>query len=83
MPTIALSEAARALLRIHLSGGSLQVGAINPDSLPGLTLEQTRAAYRELADAGLVEPLHSFAHGRDARYRLTKADAESSAALPA
>jgi hypothetical protein len=36
-----------------------------------------------LVDAELVEPLHSFAHGRDARYRLTKAGVDYSTVLPA
>ena len=32
-----------------------------------------RAVYRELVDAGLMIPLHTFALGRDSAYRLTEA----------
>ena len=79
MPTEELSEGALALLRLHFSGHSLMMGACNPDSLPGYTVEETRAAYRELVAAGLMDPLHTFAHGRDSRYRLTLAAVERKA----
>ena len=79
MPTEELSEGALALLRLHFSGRSLMMGACNPDSLPGYTVEETRAAYRELVAAGLMDPLHTFAHGRDSRYRLTLAAVERKA----
>jgi hypothetical protein len=71
-----LSEAALALLRLHLSGGSLMMGARNPESLPGRTAGETREAYGELVAAGLMDPVHTFAHGRDSRYRLTRAAVE-------
>ena len=73
-----LSADALTLLRLHLAGESLQVGALDPQSLPGRTVEATRAAYRELVGAGLMESLHTFAHGRDSRHRLTRAGAEFS-----
>jgi hypothetical protein len=79
MPAEELSEGALALLRLHFSGRSLMMGACNPDSLPGYTVEETRAAYRELVAAGLMDPLHTFAHGRDSRYRLTLAAVERKA----
>ncbi len=55
------------------------MGACNPDSLPGHTVEETRAAYRKRMAAGLMDPLHTFAHGRDSRYPLTLAAAERKA----
>jgi len=70
---ISLSEAALTLLSLHLNGGSLQVGIKDPQSLPGATVEQTREAYRELSEAGLMIPLHTFAWGRDSHYRMTEA----------
>jgi hypothetical protein len=76
MATDELSEAALALLRLHFSGRSLMMGACNAESLPGHTVDETRAAYRELVAAGLVDPLHTFAHGRDSRYRLTRTAVE-------
>ncbi len=63
MPTIALSEAALTLLRRRLSGERVEVA------------DDNRALYRELADAGLMEPRHSFIHGNDGHYRLTEAGA--------
>ncbi len=51
MPTIALSEAALALLRRRLAGEWVEV------------TDETRPVYRELVDAGLMIPLHSFARG--------------------
>ena len=44
----------------------------NPESLPGRTAEETRLAYRELVDAGLMIPVSTFAGGPEAIYRLTK-----------
>jgi hypothetical protein len=73
MQTVALSEVAVALLRLHFSGRSLMMGECNPDSLPGHSVEETRTAYHELVAAGLMEPIHTFAHGRNSRYRLTLA----------
>ncbi len=60
MPTMMLSDAALALLRLNLTGPQVPV---TPDN---------HEAYRELAAAGLMEPLHTFAHGRDSAYRLTE-----------
>ena len=62
--TIALSAAAAALLRLHFADRGPRVDDSN------------REAYRELGEAGLMEPLHSFAWGRESNYRLTKAGAE-------
>jgi len=73
METMVLTEAAELLLELHLGGGSLRMGVKAPETLPGLTVDRTRAAYRELVAAGLMIPLHTFAHGRDSRYRLTEA----------
>jgi hypothetical protein len=59
--TITLSEAALALLRRRLAGEWVEV------------TDETRPSYRELASAGLMFPLHSFARGNEGAYRLTDA----------
>jgi hypothetical protein len=59
--TITLSEAAADLLKRNLSGPQILVN------------DENRAAYRELARAGLMIPLHTFAHGDEGAYRLTEA----------
>jgi hypothetical protein len=64
MQTITLSEAALTLLRRRLAGEWVEV------------TDETRPFYRELVDAGLMIPLHSFARGRDGAYRLTEAALE-------
>jgi hypothetical protein len=61
MQTITLSDSALALLRRRLAGEWVEV------------TDETRPLYRELVDAGLMIPLHSFARGRDGAYRLTEA----------
>ena len=68
-----LSKNALALLQMHQDGGSLQVDERNPETLPGCSIEETRAAYQELVAAELAIPKHTFAHGRNSRYRLTEA----------
>ena len=57
---IDLSEHALALLRIE---GSNRV------------TDENRDAYRELEDAGLMEPLHTLAWGRHSAYRITEGGA--------
>ena len=64
MQTITLSEAALTLLRRRLAGDWVEV------------TDETRPFYRELVDARLMIPLHSFARGRDGAYRLTEAALE-------
>ena len=54
-----LSDAALALLRRRLAGERIQVD------------ESSRPIYRELAEAGLVDPIHTLTGGRDSHYRLT------------
>lgn len=71
MPTLALSEDALALLRHHLSGRTLHLKGAKPESLPGRTVEETLTAYRELATAGLMDPVSGFAHGPESHYRLS------------
>jgi hypothetical protein len=61
MQTIALSEAALALLRRRVAGERVEV------------TEETRPLYREMVAAGLMIPLHSFARGNEGAYRLTEA----------
>jgi hypothetical protein len=56
-----LSDSATTLLRQRLAGERVDV------------TDLTRPAYRELADAGLMEPLHSFSRGNEGAYRLTDA----------
>ena len=57
--TLRLSEDALVLLRLRLSGERCDVTDANRD------------AYRELAAAGIMYPLHTFAKGRDSLYRFT------------
>jgi hypothetical protein len=64
MQTITLSEAALDLLRRNMSGPQI------------LFDDENREAYRELARVGLMDPLHTFAHGDESAYRLTKEGAE-------
>jgi hypothetical protein len=45
----------------------------SPESLPGRTAQETRLAYRELVDAGLMIPVSTFAGGPEAIYRRTQA----------
>ncbi len=65
--TVHLSEAAVSLLRLRLSGERVEV------------TDETRESYRELAAAGLAEPVHTFTKGRDSHYRLTLAAMERKA----
>jgi hypothetical protein len=57
-PDANLSEAARRQLRLHLAGGRE-------------VTEENRPAYRELVEARIMIPAHSFVGGREAAYRLT------------
>jgi len=61
MPAIALSDAALALLRLHLE----RHGQIDVD-------DTNREIYRELARAGIMVAAHSFTGGDESIYRLTK-----------
>jgi hypothetical protein len=61
MPTITLSEAARSLLRRRLNGEEIEI------------TDRNRPAYRELARAGIMIPLHTFAKGDESAYRFTDA----------
>jgi len=59
MQTITLSEAALALLRSRVEGGSRHVDDSN------------REAYRELARAGIMYPLSGFTSGPEHLFRWT------------
>jgi hypothetical protein len=61
MSPITLSDDAQALLRRRLAGEWVEVS------------DQTRPLYRELVEAGMMIPLHSFARGAEGAYRLTEA----------
>jgi hypothetical protein len=61
MQTDTLSESAVSLLRRIMAGGWVAVD------------EETKPIYRELVEAGLMEPLHSFARGKDGAFRPTEA----------
>jgi hypothetical protein len=61
MQTITLSESALALLHRRLAGERVEV------------TDESRPFYRELVEAGMMIPLHTFALGRDSAYRLTDA----------
>jgi hypothetical protein len=58
---VGLSAGALALLRRRLASERVDV------------TDETRHLYRELVDAGMMIPLHTFALGRDSAYRLTDA----------
>jgi hypothetical protein len=57
-PDANLSESARQQLRRHLAGERE-------------VTEENRPAYRELVEARITMPVHSFVGGREAAYRLT------------
>jgi hypothetical protein len=57
---INLSEAALALLRLRLSGEETEI------------TDGNRAAYRELAAAGVMISVHTFAKGDESAYRFTE-----------
>ena len=60
MPTIMLSDTALSLLRLNITGPHVAVTAEN------------REAYRELAAAGLMYPVSTFAHGPESLFRFTE-----------
>jgi hypothetical protein len=60
MTAIALSDAALALLMLHVEHGELPVDDTN------------REAHRELACAGLMVVVHTFSGGREQFYRFTQ-----------
>jgi hypothetical protein len=68
MPTLTLSESALALFRLRLSGRRVDVTDDNRDT------------YKELAEAGLAESIHT-PRGRDSHYRLTLVAMERKAEL--
>ncbi len=76
MAAKALSENALALIRFHFTGLSLLMADANPESLPGLTVEETRAAYAELVADGLMVMIDTSGTGRLPRYWLTLAAME-------
>ena len=59
MPAIALSEAAVAQMRLHMQEDGIRVDDAN------------REAYRELAAAGIMYPVSTFARGPEAYFRFT------------
>ena len=61
MQAIAISADAQALLRRRLVGERVEV------------TDDTRPLYRELVEAGLMIPLHTFALGPFSACRLTEA----------
>ena len=67
-----LSDNAFDLLRLHFSGRYLSMRRGSADALPRRTVDETRLAYRELVDAGLMIPVSTFAGGPEAIYRLTR-----------
>ena len=60
MPTIALSEAAVALFRLHIEQDGIRVH------------DDNREAHRELAAAGIMYPVSTFARGPEAYFRFTE-----------
>jgi hypothetical protein len=61
MKTTNLSEAAHSLLRRRLAREWVEV------------TEETRPVYRELVEAGLMYPVHTFLGGNEGYYRPTDA----------
>jgi hypothetical protein len=61
MTTITLSVEAITVLRKRLAGERVEVTA------------ETQPLYRELVEAGLMIPPHTFALGRESAYRLSDA----------
>jgi hypothetical protein len=61
METTAISPAALSLLLRRLAGERIAV------------TEENRPLFRELVEAGLMEPLSTFLHGREGNYRPTEA----------
>jgi hypothetical protein len=61
MQAITLSDAALALLQRRLAGERVEV------------TDETCPLYRELVEAGMMMPLHTFALGPNSAYRLTDA----------
>ena len=61
MQTVTLSDAALALTHRRLTGERVDV------------TDETRPLYRELVDAGMMIPLHTFALGPERHYRLSEA----------
>jgi hypothetical protein len=70
MQALTLSDAALALLRLHLE----RHGQIDVD-------DTNREVYRELARAGIMRAGHSFTGGDESIYRLTKLGFERKAEL--
>ncbi len=71
METVTLSKLALDLLRQNVSGKQILVN------------DENRECYRELARAGLMIPLHTFAHGRESAYRMTQEGVDYALALAA
>jgi hypothetical protein len=69
MHTITLSEAAVAVLRLRVEEKNIRIDDSNHEP------------HRELARTGLMEPIHTFALGRESRYRLTKEGREMAQTL--
>jgi hypothetical protein len=69
MQTIALSEAALALFRLHIQERRT------------VDVEKNRETYRELARAGLMVVGNSFARGEESVYHVTKTGFERKAEL--
>ncbi len=68
---IMLSDSALILLRRRLSRERVPV------------TDETRPAYRELVEAGLMIPLHTMIGGDESAYRLTELAVTSNASRPA
>jgi hypothetical protein len=71
-----LSDQALGLLQTHLTAIGLRNGAAS-----GKPTDRTRAAYRELARAGLMGACSSFAGGPESSYKLTEEAFERRAEL--
>lgn len=70
--TVRVSEAALALLRLHLE----RHGQVKVD-------DATRPLYRELAGAGVMVAVSTYAGGPESAYRMTRLGFERKAELTA
>ena len=58
---------------VHLSGEAMSVLRHRLNGQRVAVTAESLGAYRELAGAGLMEPVSGFAGGNEAHFRITKA----------
>ena len=63
------NDTRQAIQGFHREDGAFALSNGNLAGPQILVTDENRAAYRELAGAGLMIPLHTFAHGDELAYR--------------